>query len=197
LPIVAPFRLSGHIEFEDDHALEASREVRERAVLLTPAGRAEIGPDNSFTIEGVTPGRHSVVVQLGDTFVKSVTLGAVQSERMIDVRNGGGEAQLTVLVSANWAAISGTVSDSQSPASGGFVELRFNGGGSTEATVDSTGHFVFPHVYPGTYRLIAGDERVRYGGADLLDDYKDFVVTVTVHAGDKITQELKPIPPDK
>jgi hypothetical protein len=204
LPIVAPFRLSGHIEFEDDHAREASQEaryanIRDRVVQLIPAGRAEIGPDNSFTIEGVTPGRYSVIVQLGDTFVKSVTLGTVQSERTIDVRNGGGGAQLTILVSANWNSISGTVSDSQGPLHGGFVELHYSDRGSNEATVDLAGHFAFPHVYPGTYRLIAGDERVRFRSTnpDLLDDYKDFVVTVTVHAGDKITQELKPIPPDK
>ena len=202
LPLVAPFRLSGYIEFEDDRAREASRKdrwanVRERAVLLMPAGRAEIGADNSFTLEDITPGIHKVLVTLGDTFVKSVTLGSVQSEGTIDIR-GAGEAQLAVLVSADWSTIGGTVSDSQGPTGGGFVELHYIGGATEVATVDSAGRFSFPKIGPGKYRLIAGDERVRERrNLDLLEDYEDFVVTVNVHAGDKITQDLKVIPPEK
>jgi len=46
---------------------------------------------------------------------------------------------------------------------------------------------------------VASDERARelWGRSFDLDDYKDGLVSVEVHAGDKITQDLKQILPDK
>jgi len=62
-----------------------------------------------------------------------------------------------------------TVSDSKGPVSGTVV-MVMQDRVSSSATTDSKGHYSMTALRPGTYRLL---------------------VTVEVHAGDKITQDLK------
>jgi protocatechuate 3,4-dioxygenase beta subunit len=206
LRLIPSFNISGHVEYEDDRAREAAKPpvenlrgtlLKDRTIVISP-GEAEIGADDSFSVERVQPGRYRVSIILGHTFVKSVSLGSVPSDGWLDVRNGSGGAPLTVVVSAAWGEISGTVSDSNGPV-GGVVVLRTEVGGSSVVDADSQGRYTIKNVRPGTYKLIAGDGRLsdRSDDPDLLDDYKDGVVTLEVHAGDKITRDLKQILPDK
>ena len=207
LRLVPPFAISGHIEYEDDAARDSAKNpveglrgtmLRDRTVRFGRV-QADIGPDDSFTLEKVQPDRGPVSVVLGDTYVRSVRLGSVESDdRMLDVRNGSGSAPLTVVVSVAWGEINGTVSNSAGPVAGATVML-IEERGANGATTDSSGHYSIEHIVPGKYQLVASDERARelWGRSFDLDDYKDGLVSVEVHAGDKITQDLKQILPDK
>ncbi len=202
LRLVAPFVLSGHVEYEDERARQASKppieglrgtQLKDRTVYLMPDTQAEVGVDDTFRLESVQPDRYHVSVFLGTAYVKSVRLGAIKSDDgMLDVRNGAGDGSMIVLLSAARGTISGTVSDSKGPVGGATVALMRDHW-SSETTTDANGHYSMSDVRPGTYRLVAGDERLRnlWRDNDVLEDYKDVLVTVEVHGGDKITQDLK------
>jgi hypothetical protein len=207
--LLAPFDLTGRVEFEDNRAREAAKVEMgppgfQRAVILNDSlvyggGRTQIAEDESFHMEHLSPGIYQASVSLGHTFVQSARLGNVESDNSkIDLRNGSHGDSLILTLSANWAEISGTVSDANGPVAGAFVEFvqdRFNTGVQT----DASGHYSLANVSPGTYHLLAGDERLNrdFLGVDDLEDYKEGLVTVEVHAGDKITQDLKQIRPPK
>jgi hypothetical protein len=135
LRLVPPFAISGRVEYEDDQAREQSTQVEEgtpkqwkRVILLSDVLRsstlrAPVGDDDdSFQLERVDPERYRVAVFRGHTYVKSVRLGSVESDdRELDLRNGPDEGALTVLLSARWGEISGTVGDSNGPVGGAAV----------------------------------------------------------------------------
>jgi hypothetical protein len=209
LRLVPAFDLSGHVEYEDERAREAAKAVEEgvppdmrRQVFLADpdgsrAAQAEIGDDDSFKLEKVPPGQYTADVYLGSVYVKSLRLGAVEGDTL-DVRNGSGGAARTLLVCAARGEISGTVSDSNGPVSGAKV-IVMRDRVSTGLTADSNGHYLAPNLRPGTYKLVAGDERVEdlWSHSTEMEDYEDAAVTMEVHAGDKITRDLKFVPSGK
>jgi hypothetical protein len=202
LRLVARFDISGHVEYEDEQARAASKPaveglrgtiLKDRTVQLSEGMPADIGADDTFRLEKVQPDRYHVAVILGTAYVKSVRLGTVESaDGTLDVRNGAGDASLTLLLSAAKGDISGTVSDSKGPVSGAMVALMRDHF-SREVSTDANGRYSLPDVHPGTYQLVAGDERVRdlWRDSDALDDYNDAIVTVEIHAAEKVTQDLK------
>ena len=210
LRMVPPFEISGNIEFEDDRAREGAKEVENGRVtamdrmvylgILDGGGRADVpvGDDDTFRLEKAQPGRYLASATIGHTYVKSVRMGSKESEdRTLDFRNGSSGEPVVLVVSAAWGEIGGTVSDVNGQVSGAYV-LAIQGGIS-RARCDASGHYVLKDLQPGTYELLAGDEHVRelWLYDDALEDYKDALVTVQVHAGDKITQDLKAIPTGK
>jgi hypothetical protein len=213
LRLVPPFDISGHVEFEDDQARGASKIVPESSLgpmikehsahlwdeLRSQSTQAEIGDDDSFKFEKVQPGRYHAEVTLGHTYVKSLSLGSVESgDGTLDVRNGSGGVPLTLLVSADWGEIGGTVSDSDGPVAGAIV-MRFQDRISVVVTADANGRYTMRDIRPGTYKLLAADERVKdlWRDDSELEDYENGMVTVKLHAGDKITQDLKLTPVSK
>jgi protocatechuate 3,4-dioxygenase beta subunit len=207
LRMVPPFEISGHVEFEDDRARESSKgagngaaKAKDRVFYLGiwDGGRTEevaLADDDTFKMEKAQPGLYNASVSVGRTFVKSVFLGSKESEDgTLDFRNGTGGGEVTLVVSAAWGEISGTVSDANGPVSGALV-MAIQRGSPRVEQCDASGHYVLKNLLPGTYRLLAGDERVQelWQGDDALADYKEAVATVQVHAGDKITQDLKPM----
>lgn len=136
--------------------------------------------------------------QLTDFQVKmaraSMLIGRVVDQygdpvQRLDARNGSGGDPVTLLVSANWGEISGTVSDSNGPVANAVAVL----GGNTFVHTDSSGHYSFSSLRPGTYKLLAGGEELD----EDLEEFEDAIVTVEVHAGDKITQDLEMTTPGK
>jgi hypothetical protein len=202
LRLVPPFAISGHVEYEDEQARQASKPpieglrgtiLKDRTVYLSADMQAEVGVDDTFRLESVQPDRYHVSVFLGMAYVKAVSLGTVESDGdTLDVRNGAGDGSLIVLLSAARGTISGTVSDSKGPVSGAMVALMRDHF-SREVSTDANGRYSLPDVHPGTYKLVAGDERVRdlWRDSDALADYKDVLVTVELHAGEMVTQDLK------
>jgi hypothetical protein len=209
LRLSPPFDLSGHVEYEDDRAREAAKasmeglgRLRNRTLQLSEdfnqGSQADIGDDDAFQLEKVRPGRYHVSVILGNTFVRTVRLGNVDSsDGMLDVRNGGSGAPLAIVMSAAFAEVAGTVTDSNGPVKGAEVMLMQERG-SNNVVTDANGHYSFPRVRPGTYRLLAGDElNARWMDDDAMEDYEDSMTTLEVHVGDKLTQNLKLAPPPK
>jgi hypothetical protein len=205
LRLVPPFAISGHVEYEDDQAREQSTQVEEgtpkqwkRVILLSDVLRsstlrAPVGDDDSFQLERVDPGPYRVAVFLGHTYVKSVRLGSAESDdRELDLRNGPGEGALTVLLSAHWGEIGGTVGDSNGPV-GGAAVLEIQERGITVTHADSSGNYRLGSLPPGTYKLIAtADPTYQFGMTeDEVEDHRADLVTVELHAGDRINKDLK------
>jgi hypothetical protein len=122
---------------------------------------AEIGADDSFRLERVPAGRYRVELWGHDAFVKSLRLGAVETEGdILDVRNGAGGGALTLMLSTATGDIEGTVRDSKGPVAGAMVLVMRDAGGFSSSTVtDAGGRYLLPGLRPGTYKLLAADDR--------------------------------------
>jgi hypothetical protein len=164
--LLPPFDVTGRVEFEDDRAREASKVVEEgpprftRTVFLgdevgSSYPRTQIGEDDSFLLEHVPPGLYKASVALGHTFVRAARLGnAPSDDDTVDLRVGSHGDPLTLMLSADWAEVTGTVSDSNGPVAVAIVEMiqdRF----SRNAQTDANGHYSFPDVPPCKYQLLA------------------------------------------
>jgi hypothetical protein len=104
---------------------------------------------------------------------------------ILDLGNGPGGDLVTVMVSANWAGIGGTVTDANGPVSGATVIV----GGNIFIRADAKGHYELKALRPGTYKLLSSNTSEMT--QEELEDYEADIVTVELHAGDKITQDLK------
>ncbi|HUI53691.1 MAG TPA: carboxypeptidase-like regulatory domain-containing protein [Bryobacteraceae bacterium] len=220
LRMIPPFDISGQMRFEDERARQPQRPPapqgrpapppRPRQVMLRPADGisfgmqrpADIDADDSFTLQGVQPGRYVLSLMWGPAYVKSVRLGDVEtSGPILDVRNGANGAALTVVVSSNMCEVSGTVNDSSGPVPDARIALGADpeyGGGNqvTASAADGTYKFV---VAPGKYRIAVVDNdtminAMRQGWE--LDGYEDVIVNLELQPGDKVTQNLQPKPRD-
>ena len=127
--------------------------------------------------------------------MKSLRLGAAEGDGdVLDVRNGSGGDSLTLVVSVQTGEIGGTVSDDKGPVGGAQVSLFAEGRDfSPIRTCDPAGHYEFPHLPPGKYRLMAAAGKLAetVNRNDLWDDYSGQFAAVDIHAGDRLTQDLK------
>jgi hypothetical protein len=214
LRMVPPFEVAGQLRFDDEQARESLQPPmrrdgtsppapppQPRQVYLRPAGgtnggfaNAAIAADDSFTLERVQPGKYHVMVNRTSGFVKSVRAGDTETDGdILDVRNGS-VGPVTVTISSNFCEISGTVSDSNGPATNAMVMLveaedPGPGLGPPQMSRSDSGNYKF-RVPPGKYKLAVVDEdAMTYGprGTDL-DEYQPEIVDVS--AGDKIVKDL-------
>jgi hypothetical protein len=220
LRMIPAFDISGQMRFEDDQARQPqpppSRpgqqppavpgQLPPRRLQLReePTGQylnADIAADDSFTLERVQPGRHHVAITWASGFVKSVRVGSTETEGdILDVRNGPA-GPVTVLVSSNFCEVSGTVSDSKGPVTGGSVVLAPAEGVPSFhiAPVDANGNYREAGIAPGKYRLLAVEDpsAVMANRGAGLDDYEDSIENLDLRAGDKISKDLKRLTPAK
>ena len=185
----------------------APRQPMPRRMMLRPEGQTfvnpspsmfqpiEIGADDSFTLEKLQPGRYHLIPTWG-VYVRSVTIGNTETEGdILDLRNGPAGA-VTVTLGSLMAEVSGVVSDSSGPAAGVRVVLmaeRSLGGIPTFAMSAGDGTYKFGAVPPGKYKLIAGDNEIMtqfQPGRDPAE-YADIAESIDVHAGDKLSRDLK------
>ncbi len=215
LRLIAAADLTGQVEYETDDAKPApadpSRPPRRRGPQLLLQGidgtgfgaNAQIDSNGAFTLEKVLPGRYRVTWVGGPGYVKSMQLGTTQaSGGMLDLSAGVGGA-LTLVISANFGSVSGTVQSDAATTEGLRVLLlpdsqEQNGPGRRMGLqvgrVRPGGSYSFDAVVPGTYQLVVVPEEdvseVLQGG-DEREAYAPVMETVTVAAGDKATQDLK------
>ena len=153
-----------------------------------------------FTVERVVPGRYHVNWNGGRGFVKSMRLG--QSEiagQVLDLSNGAAGAALTIVISTQFGSVSGTVQSDGASTAGLQVVLspespETGGGWLQNTSIGADGSYSVDSVIPGTYKLavIAQDDlNPILQGGDEWDAYAAVTETVTIHAGDKATQDLK------
>ena len=214
LRIVPPFDIAGRLQFEEPQARpkavpEGPHRGMEPEVMLEPLGeipmgdqvRSEIAAGDSVKLEKVQPGRYRVRLEGGDggVYVTSLRLGSAETDGdILDVRNGAAGV-LTLTISAVTGEISGTVRDSKGPIAAAIMQRPDGEDAALRAMADSSGSYSMTGLPPGKYRLLAVDDRI----AALLEergdlgDYEDMAETVELHAGEKITKDLKLVPPDK
>ncbi len=213
LRVVPPSPLTGQVVFEDEPARpqasksgqggrsgetgEPKLELRtvDPGMFANPV-RADVAADGSFHLAGVAAARYRVMLSWTSGYVKAITLGQHAAEgNVLDLRNGAAGAALTVLVSAAFGTVSGTVADDSGPVAGARVALVRDDfvslGDVTFASTDAAGSYTIDHVRPGKYRIAAiedNDTAARWGN---LDDYEDIVARIEVQPKDKVTQELR------
>jgi hypothetical protein len=86
------------------------------------------------------------------------------------------------------------VTDSKGPVAGAMIELMPDESDVYSGTVtDSSGKYSMTGLRPGKYRLLAVDEKTDALLTDrgAMEDYEDRFAKVELHAGDKVTKDLK------
>ena len=217
LRMIPPFEVPGQMRFDDERARLPQqrparqgqpqstqpplppRQIRLQAVtgFMGNALAAEIGADDSFTLESVLPGRFHVRLSWGPAYVRSVRIGSTETEGdILDVRNGPA-GPVTIAVSSLMCQVAGTVSDSSGPPANTRVVLvpeASSGRGFQSARVKADGTYVFIALAPGKYTLAATDGDFnpnRYEPGAALEDYEDVAESIDLRPGDKITKDLK------
>jgi hypothetical protein len=217
LRVVPDSEISGRLEFEDDDAKKLPKQdgqdqdADERRIALAggpgmQAGQAggTIDANGTFQLKKVAAGKYKVLVSWGNDYVKSVRLGATTFDgAKLDLMNGSGGAELSVLMGAANGSISGTVQDSKGPAKDLMVVL-LPANGDTDPDEEgmeyglqkitgtgADGTYLIDHVAPGNYRIVAVPENEMEMQGNLVIGYEDQMESVIVGAKDKITKDLK------
>jgi hypothetical protein len=155
---------------------------------------AVVADDGTFHIDTVPVGRYSVQLSWGP-YVQSMRRGATGIDgEILDLRDGS-DAALTVNASSATGEIAGAVRNSSGPASHAPIVLLEEGTGVWPSVdvAGADGHYSFPNLRPGKYRLVGLDRRPAYALAlgFLLFDYADIVETVDLGAGEHATRDLR------
>lgn len=213
LRMIQPFDLTARLAFDDAKAREAPamqspqrpgqqpaaqatpRPPAPRRIMLRPEGQSfvnfgpsifqpmEVGADDSITVEKLLPARYHVTATWGP-YVKSVTIGTVETEGdTLDLRNGPA-GPVTVTLASVTGEVSGVVSDPSGPVAGVRITMLSDRGpagtqGYRAAMSGPDGNYSFKAVPPGKYKLVVGDA-----------DSEEPAETVDVHAGDKLVKAL-------
>jgi hypothetical protein len=128
---------------------------------------AMVKPDGSFAIPVLAPGRYvaDVTGLPAGSYLKSIRVGGVDVLNSALDWNGGDNRTLEAVISAKAAVLQGVAQDEDGkPAPGSTVTLvpvPPSFGHSRlypSATADQQGHFQFPSVCPGTYKVFAWEE---------------------------------------
>ena len=213
LRLMAAADLTGQVEYESDDAkpqapADESRQGRQRPPQLMLQGidgtmgsmNGQVDSTGAFTFEKVLPGHYRVMWVGGRGYVKSVRLGSSElAGSILDLSNGVA-GPLTLVISAQYGSVSGTVDTGDAPATGFRVVLLPDSDESAgfmvtrHVPVRSDGSYSLDALPPGTYKMAAVAESelndVLQGGEEW-EAYAPVTETVTIHAGDKATQDLR------
>ncbi|HMD70418.1 MAG TPA: carboxypeptidase-like regulatory domain-containing protein [Bryobacteraceae bacterium] len=217
LRMVARSDVPGRVHFEDkpsrmspDGKEQADRYVELSEVNGHGAYLAAIGPDDSFILKGVEPGRYRVAFSGRTVYAKSVELGQTHMEGgVLDLRYGSGGAALSIVASSAGGQISGKVRGAGNSSArtsvallldDGYPSYAYSMGGPFDAAragdpfprvfgIDRDGAYSFSSIPPGKYKLVVveGDDFTAEDGMELSGGEAE---TVEVHAGDKLTKDL-------
>lgn len=195
------------LEFNGSVRIDGQSDAKLTAmeVFLSTPGRgtsASLRDDGAFVFRSVEPNTYRVQVnRAGPTlYLKSVRWGTADiTDGQLDLTNGIPQrTELSIVLGADGAEVSGKVMNDKEPAEGARVTLipttRRGPQYHKNATVGPNGAFTFRSVAPGTYRVIAWDKvnvnAVMYD-PDFLQPYQTAGETVTLDAGQKKAVELK------
>jgi hypothetical protein len=156
----------------------------------------QVDKTGTFRLEKVPPGKYWLGLGVDKVYVKSMRLGSTAIDgAILDLSNGSGPADLTLLLSAATGSTSGTVQDDRGTAAGTVVVLTEagpeTGFDAQKATAGPDGTYTFANLPPGSYRLVAVEEsNPAIRDNDVLG-YDNLMETVEVQAGAKVTKDLK------
>jgi hypothetical protein len=209
LRMMAAADLTGQVEYESEDAQpplvsldgtqppgRVSSQLWLQGIDGTNGGSAaRIDSNGAFTVEKVMPGRYHVMWQGGQGYVKSMRLGSAEIDgQILDLTAGAAGAALTVVISAQFGSISGTVQTDPQTAGLAVVLVAGGQGWMNFAEVGTGGSYSFDNVVPGEYKLTAisrSDLDTIQQDEDGLGTYAPVTETVTIRAGEKTTQDLK------
>jgi hypothetical protein len=204
LRVMAPFPISGVVQYEDEQAKPPERGQQHLRLWLQSASETNLGhtlsggeikADGSFTLEGVAPGRYVIGLSWQNGYVKSIQLGTqLMDGYVLDVSDGAAGAPLSLLVSSAFAEISGKV-DGAADAPGRFDALAVpdprRGPQTYSVKIGSDGSYRLAGLPPGKYKL-GVVEKLFLGPPPEIDD----PVEITLSAGEKSTKDLR-LPPSQ
>jgi hypothetical protein len=197
--------ISGQVVPADDGArlppvpreasLGQQKQISLREVSSDAQEYAVVADDGSFQLTQVAPGRYSVRLTWGP-YVQSMRLGSTEVDgEILDLRNGANVATLTVNASSASSEIAGVVRNSSGPVAHARVALVEEGTGGWPWVIDTSaeGHYSFPNVRPGKYRLLVLDSEMAYANAlrFQLVDYADIIETIDLSPGERVTRDLR------
>ena len=213
LRMVAAAELTGQVEYEGDVArpaapAEQTQSFRRPGPQVNLQGfdgtlwsaSGQVDASGALAIKKVLPGRYHVMYSGGQGYVRSMRLGTAEiAGDVLDLGNGAAGAALTLFVSAQYGSISGAVQTDGAATAGLRVLLlpdnQFPGGPRYQSgNIGADGSYTLGSVVPGTYKLAAvaeDDINGVFQGGDEWDQYAPVAETVTIHAGEKATQDLK------
>jgi hypothetical protein len=221
LTLSQPLELDGHTDVEGGASFDR-RKVRP-FLRLQPLGSIEhagqdvaisfdgtvgqhaiIASDGTFKIQDIFPGRYYIIGRYLPSrfYVKSARVGTVESHgSVLDLRGMQGKGDLTVVLGANAAEISGIVRDAKGSVGGVHVAMFFDNEYGSDlfdlALSGADGTYSFHGVPPGKYRLLAWDAP-SWGTSSLdrwtpeaLALYQSVIESVDASEGDNVSQDLK------
>jgi hypothetical protein len=174
------------------------RDVSDGSAIGAPV---PVGADDTFKLEKVYAGKYIVGLSSDSAYVKSLRLGTTETDGdVLDLSNGAGGAELTLVLGTVVGSVSGTVHEDLG---NNVVEARVILArdraekdaifASQSVKTKADGTYSFPSVPPGSYKLLAVPEDdadlvlQRYG----LTEYDEVMNSVEVHAGDKVPLDLE------
>ena len=184
---------------------DGAQPVPQRAVILhdavtgvTIGTPAPVGADDKFRLERIPPGKYVAGLSWQGAYVKYLRLGTAATDNaVLDLTNGSGGEDLTLLLSTAMGSVTGTVHDDRGEAVGGRVILAQSNNDALSAPrsvkAGPDGAYTFLNLPPGDYKALAVPE----DDADLvlrdpgLEEYLDLMDGVEIHAGAESSMELK------
>jgi hypothetical protein len=165
----------------------------------TVGNSSSVSSEGAFRFRDVVAGRYFVKPSWDGVYVKSTRLGTTESDGdLVDLGNGVGGAQLTVVLSTAVGSISGIVHDEKGDPAEALVILARDRGEETLIVTrftDATpnGAYSFANVPPGRYKLVAlpkedADVALKPWG---LAAYDDLMESVDVDPSGKAALDLR------
>jgi hypothetical protein len=166
----------------------------------TDAVDGKISEDGTFTLHNLTPGIYHVNVGTPKgLYLKSVLSdGRDVAESGVDLQAGGMSAELQIVLSSNGGSIEGTVEKGDGaqvtliPADPKSPRRR-----TQTVQADAQGHFTFPTVAPGKYKVFAWqtvDPSAAMYDSEFRKPFESQGQTVEVEEKQKATVQLQLIP---
>ena len=179
--------ISGHIEFEDDQLKQAISSLHPQMVEFSYIGIGSedrdsrpLAGDGTFRLVGVRAGKYRLGFSDERVYAKSMRLGSTPIDGpVLDLSNGSGGADLTLLLSAATGSISGTVQAGTVVVLTGFDDRK--------ATAGPDGTYTIDHLPPGSYQIVAVSDTEPVN----LIGYENLMETVDVGPGEKVTKDLQ------
>ena len=195
LRVVPDSNIPGQLEFEDDEAKQTLPKDGAKVALAGGEYEPSIDPHGKFQLDNVPPGKYRVDLSWDEVYIKSMRLGPTPMEgRTLDLNNGSGGAELTILLAAASGSISGKVeTDPKAPEATTVVLTATEPGTGFEgrtADVKADGTYALNSLPPGTYQIIAVQEDEVDFDDNSAIGFEDQMETVEVRDKEKVTKDL-------
>jgi hypothetical protein len=218
LPLMAPFAVSGSVEYLDEDARPRKPQTRQSAQSVggqpapqptvlprmlifmalnggTPLPPVNVAEDGTFRIETAYPDRYRVTLSWNNAYVKSNQVGPRLAEgALVDFRYGG--APLTLRLSSDLAEVSGKVEGEPAETAGMRAVLmpqEADGRGPT-FNRQPDGGYLF-RVPPGRYLLLVVDEAdyLSMQRGQSAEEFLEKAEKLELGPREKQTRDLKPL----